>query len=261
MIGFKRLFCSMVSMCLIGPLVPRVHAQEAPLGFSSGQDAVAARSQKRKRQRRRRRSKPRKVVIPANVGVGPAASFFTGPVGDDQIVHGGLRIAIFGVVDRKTRMANRDRIPSKYRKASAQAGEMRISPSILIPSSLWISPGVRNTGVYGITWRPIGFNVPLSSSSVRLDFGAGLLLSYAYVHSDSLPSPTHFLRPGADLKAEIEIPLSESFLVSLGWASQFYPPQEVGGSIIELGDLDTSIWHIGQAFLQFHVRFPYATRI
>ena len=34
-----------------------------------------------------------------------------------------------------------------------------------------------------------------------------------------------------------------------------YVPQELGGFGV-VNPLEESIWHIGQAFLKFHVRFP-----
>jgi hypothetical protein len=49
--------------------------------------------------------------------------------------------------------------------------------------------------------------------------------------------------------------------MSVGWQSTFYPPQALGGAIFSLGDVDQSIWHIGQAFLKFHFRFPYSLKI
>jgi hypothetical protein len=99
------------------------------------------------------------------------------------------------------------------------------------------------------------------SDAPRLDVSAGLLLSYAYITSTTLPSPTHFLRPGLELKAELEFPIQQDFRISIGWASSLYPPQEVGGDVFKMGDPDVSIWHIGQAFVLLHFRFPYETEI
>ncbi len=112
------------------------------------------------------------------------------------------------------------------------------------------------TGMYGIGFRPLSIGIPLVKEPFRFTAGAGLRATYAYLPSDSLGN-THFLRPGLDVLGEIEVPFSERFLVSFGWDSQFYIPQEVGGSILELGALDDSIWHIGQGFLKLHFRVPY----
>jgi hypothetical protein len=93
-------------------------------------------------------------------------------------------------------------------------------------------------------------------------------LTYAYIHSDLAEIPTtHFLRPGLDVGAELEIPFSRSFLISLGWASGFYLPQQLGSFGLGAADsnadvpLADTLWHFGQAFLKLHFRFPYSTRL
>ena len=51
---------------------------------------------------------------------------------------------------------------------------------------------------------------------------------------------------------------AKKFGVSFGWASAFYVPQQLG--TLGLGPLDDSVWHVGQAFLKLHFRFPYQVR-
>ena len=78
--------------------------------------------------------------------------------------------------------------------------------------------------------------------------------------SRALAAPeTNFLRPGAGLRAELTVALGKSLLVSGGWESQFYPPQALGAPVFSWGPLDQSIWHIGQAFVMLHGRFPHRT--
>lgn len=200
---------------------------------------------------------PRKtaVTVPVDVGVGPAALLITGPVFRDQPVHGALKISVAAVLDREFIRKNEKRIPAKYRKMAKGVHEVRISPSIFIPDELILSPPVRGTGLYGITFRPLSLGVPLLSGPVSFDVGAGLLLTYAFLHSDALPT-THFLRPGIDLQAELELALSKSFLISVGWASGFYVPQKLG-TFFDVLPIQDGIWHVGQGFLKFHFRFPY----
>jgi hypothetical protein len=198
------------------------------------------------------------VEIPLNIGVGPAAYLIFGPVADDQTFHYGLKLHMAAVIDERTLRENRDKIPKQYREAVGQLGEARIG-FIYIPDSLFISPGL-NTGIYGATWRPISFGLNILRKP-RLGVDAGLIATYAYIHSTTLSSPTHFLRPGLDIKGELEIPILDVLLISLGWTSQFYIPQKVGGSIIEFGPIERSIWHIGQPFLMLHVRIPYKTSL
>ena len=202
------------------------------------------------------------VEVPVDIGVGPAAHWVTGPVAQQDPLLGGLAISIEAVLDKKTIRKFRRRIPNEYRQMVLQMDEVRISHP-LIPDTLWIHPAglTGTTGMYGIGWRPLGVGVPLIREPFKLDLSAGPRLTYAYLHSTVLPSPTHFLRPGIDATLEVEIPFSERFLVSFGWDSQVYIPQEVGGSILETAPLDASIWHIGQAFLKFHFRVPYTVKL
>jgi hypothetical protein len=200
-----------------------------------------------------------RVTVPVDVGVGPAAFLFFGPVFEDQPIHTGLKLSVEAVLDREWLRKNQRLIPKAYRKQAQRLDEIRISPSIFIPDSLIISPKLRDTGMYGATWKPLSLGLPLSSSPARFSVGAGLLLTYAYLHSDTL-ADTHFLRPGASLGVDLELRASKSFLVGVGWESAFYVPQELGG--LGLPDrLSDGIFHVGQAYLQLHFRFPYTTRL
>lgn len=206
------------------------------------------------------------VTVPFDIGVGPTGNLITGPVFRDQPVHFGLRISTYAIIDRATRRKYRHRIPERYRKMADQQGDIRYNPlSCCIPANLHISPAIPDTpfgdtGIYGITFKPIGLGVNLGDSSAGLQIGLGALLSYMFIHSKTLPSPTHFLRPGLEARAELEFNFGGGG-VSLGWASQLFPPQEVGGSILKWGPPGESIWHIGQAFLLFHVRKPMAVNM
>lgn len=214
-------------------------------------------------RRPKRRSLPRKekISVPVNVGVGPSAFMMFGPVADDQLVHPGIRLNVFAALDPAFIRKHINRVPRQYRKqARTMRGEIRYSPLWYLPESIILSPQFENTGIFGINFKPMGAGISLSENP-RLDLSLGLLFSYAYVTSKTLPGPTHFLRPGLELKTEIEFPLQQDFRISLGWSSSLYPPQEVGGKVFEWGDTERSIWHVGQAFLLFHFRFPYETEI
>jgi hypothetical protein len=204
------------------------------------------------------------ITVPVDVGVGPAGYLISGPVADDQLLHTGLKISVQAIIDQATIRAHQDRIPAGYRAQALRMSEVRYSPSIFIPDTLIISPKIHNTGLYGTSWRPISIGLPLvDAAPVRLALSAGLLLTYAFLYSDVLPT-THFIRPGIDLGAELEIALAPSFLVSLGWASAFYVPQGLGtlglgpfGDHQDYGALKQTLWHFGQAFVKLHFRFPY----
>lgn len=210
------------------------------------------------------------ITVPVDVGVGPAAYVISGPVFDDQPVYGGLKLSVQAILDQATIHAHQNRIPRRYRAQALRMTEVRFSPSIFIPDALIISPKLRNTGMYGVTWRPISVGVPLlDGGPVRLRLAAGLLLTYAYLHSDAIEIPTtHFIRPGIDVGAELEVALTSWFLVSVGWASGFYVPQGLGvfglGAFGEQQDwqgLRQTLWHFGQGFVKLHFRFPYTTNL
>jgi hypothetical protein len=226
--------------------------------FSS--DALSAGKARPRRKNTSLRAKE-KITVPVNVGIGPTAFMFFGPVADDQLIHPGIRVNVFAALDAAFIKKNINRVPRQYRKqAKNMRGEIRYSPLWWLPESLVLSPKTENTGIFGVNFKPFSLGLALSDAP-RLDVSAGLLLSYAYITSTTLPSPTHFLRPGLELKAELEFPIQQDFRISIGWASSLYPPQEVGGDVFKMGDPDVSIWHIGQAFVLLHFRFPYETEI
>lgn len=199
----------------------------------------------------------RRITAPVDIAVGPTALLFFGPVFDDQPIHTGLRINVEAVLDKEWLRKHQALIPRKQRGRVSKMGEIRYAPAVLglIPETLIISPKYKNTGMYGATWKPLGFGLGLTPSPVRLSLDAGLVLTYAYMYSDTLPN-THFLRPGLQLTADLEFQVSESFLVSLGWSSAAYIPQRVG-TFTETKPLNGSIFHVGQAFLLLHFRVPF----
>ncbi len=204
-----------------------------------------------------------RITVPVDIGIAPAVHLITGPVQDDQILHYGLKLSLAAVIDKKTIQANKHRVPARYRSRLKNVTELRFSPAWYLPDTLFISPRTNNTGLYGVAFRPIGIGLSPVARPVRINASAGLLLTYLFIHSDTLlpDGPMHFIRPGIDLKLDIELPLSRSFLLSVGWASQFYIPQEIGKPVFEVESVSNSIWHIGQAYLMFHFRFPYTVSL
>jgi len=209
----------------------------------------------------------KEVTIPINIGIGPAAYYITGDIQNDQAPHYGLQIDLAAVINKKTIRENQGKIPKKYRKMATQLGEARIG-HLLIPDSLFISPKTKNTSIYGVTWQPLSLNQPLLNAWMKLQVGAGILLTYAHINRDIPKSDTtlksqqttHFFRPGLELRANLDLPFSESFILSLGWSSGFYIPQTLGPSWgVSTGS--DSIWHIGQAYALFNFRMPYTTKM
>lgn len=203
------------------------------------------------------------VTVPVDVGVGPAFHWISGKIQDDRAPHYGIKLSLAAIIDRETIAANKGRIPKKYRGMASKIDELRYTPTVFIPDTIYLSPptDAEPTAMYGLSFRPIGIALPIIRVP-RVAIGADLDLTYAYIDGEARGlGTTHFLRPGLAIGIDIEIPFSKSFLVSFGWNSTVYPPQEVGGDIFALGALEDSIWHIGQAYVQLHFRFPYSVNL
>jgi hypothetical protein len=202
----------------------------------------------------------RRVTAPVDFGIGPSGFLLSGPVQRDQLLHTGVKLSLYAVLDREWLQRNQALVPRRYRGQLSKVDEVRFAPAIvaLMPTALLISPRSRDTGMFGATWELLQVGLPLLSGPVRFGVNAGLVVTYAYLYSRTLPT-THFIRPGAEVGANLEFKLSRGFLISLGWDSAFYPPQRLGA--FGFGSTRESIWHIGQPYLKLHFRFPYTTRI
>ena len=159
------------------------------------------------------------------------------------------------ILEKAFLQKNQNRVPAQYRRYMQGLAEVRVSPSIFIPDALIISPKLFHTGLYGVTWRPLSLGVPLGSGAAQLHLSAGLVATSFFLHSDTLPT-TLFLRPGADLTAEAILMPTKTFGFSFGWQSAFYVPQALG-TFFQVQPFSQDVWHLGQAFLKLHVRFPY----
>ena len=199
-------------------------------------------------------SDAKKITVPINIGMGPALFQFNGDLGTTQPYFYGLHLDLAAVIDKDTIKANQKQIPKKYRNMVKNLGEVRISHA-LIPDTVFISPIINDTSVYGATFKPVGLNVPLVNKALRINVGVGLLFTYAHISEST--RKTHFIRPGIDVRGKMDLKLHKRFLLSMGWASGFYPPQSLGG----FGFGGESLWHIGQGFLMLNYRHPFKTRV
>ena len=215
---------------------------------------------KAKNERPNRIASKKAVTIPIDIGVGPAVHQFTGPVQRQQRYHTGLKLSFAAIIDRDVIKSQKHRIPKSYRGMVKRLDTVRLRPGplMLVPDTIFISPPKSDTGMYGANWRFLGVGVPLAKV---IDLGMGLNFTYAYLTGSEATPKTHFLRPGLDFTANMEIPFSKSFLMSLGWSSFLYPPQRMGAGISNWGGLNESIWHVGQAYLRLHFRMPYTVRL
>lgn len=212
------------------------------------------------------------LMVPADLGIGPAGFWFFGPLTANRgaVPHFGLAFDLAAIIDRDWLEANQASIPARYRGMADKVTEVRIGPSIFIPSTLYISPPIDalgSVGMFGATWSPLGLTLlstgksssrDLHKSRGRLIIDAHLLLTYLFVFNTAgfaVPT-THFLRPGVQLRTQIILTVTERFLIGLGGGAQLYIPQRMG-TLFEIGPLNENMWLSVFAFLQFHVRFPY----
>jgi hypothetical protein len=241
-----------------------------------GAAAARRRDDRDDRARRSRRAPKRApargpIEVPIDVGVGPVVPFGNPPVVNDQIVHTALALSIAAVIDDELIKRHQDKIPAGMRRLALGLGEVRYRPWFLalVPELLIVSPQVlpqQHTGMYGAVWRPLGAGLTLlDTPAARLSVNAAVDVAAGVVHSTALgvapgasaTSITVLLRPGLNLDASVEVPLSKTLLVSGGWSSDFFVPQPFGRPPWEVLPLDDSLWHLGGPYLKLHVRVPY----
>lgn len=214
----------------------------------------------------------RTAKVPVQVGVGPTGNLLGGPTFDDgfgwggglygdQPIHSGLKIDLMAVIDAELVRRHPGMVPRQYRGRIRESGEVRYAPGIvsLIPSSLFVSPPIGDASAWGATWSLLGLGLPFTPSPVRISAKGALITTAMYIDSPSVADHYVFLRPGAELKFDVEFQLHEDLLISVGWASQIYIPQDLNGGILDAGGFDeNSLWHIGQFYIQGHIRIPYS---
>lgn len=199
----------------------------------------------------------KKIEVDVDVGLGPTFDQLSGPVRQDQRYHYGARLTLEVILEKEDIRKLKRRIPEQYRAFALSLDEVRIRPAwFLLPQTLHLSPKRHNTGIAGATWSLIGASVPLVTDPFRLAIEAGVPLTYAHIYSDTLDSPTNVLRLGLSGGGDLEVPLSEGFLLSGGWTSLLHVPQPVGGGVFAVAPTRESVWHVGQLYGQVHVRFP-----
>jgi len=249
---------------------PRILTLVAILALVMSLAASATAEAQTKKKAKKKASAKETVSLPIQIGLGPSFLFISGPIQDDQAPHYAVQIYAKAILNQAAIKKVKKKVPKKYKKLLGGQSEIRVS-HLLVPDSIIISPKTNHTGIYGATWRPIGIDLPILKVP-RLTVGAGVLLTYMYIDTEldaaaQAANPklyngtTHFFRPGLGLRAELEIPLAESFLISVGWDSGFYVPQELGGDFLSIGEVDRGIWHVGQAYGLLNIRIPYETRL
>ncbi|MBF0429985.1 MAG: hypothetical protein HQK83_01800 [Fibrobacteria bacterium] len=202
--------------------------------------------------------------IPLNVGVGPEFNYYNGVIGKDQAIHYGIKIDMHAFIDKTVLEKNKNKIPKKFRKQVQKLSSVKIG-KVYIPESIIFSPKIKNTGIYGINFRPVGAGLGLVSGAfLDVNLNLGLNLSYLFIHSDKLfedekGTVMHFLRPGLNAKLNFQFKFSRIFQLSSGFEGIGYVPQEmsVDSKIFEIGDFNNdNLWLMGQIYLMMNIRIP-----
>jgi len=217
-------------------------------------------------------SAARATTVPVEVATGPTFFQLDRPrpgsgrnaIAADQPWHFGWRLEIAAVIDEEWARENPSYVPPGQRERIAEFGEVRYRPGPLsvVPRSLIISPKVWDTGLYGATWELLRVGIGGGLEWLRLRARGGVVATYAFMHSeaDGLAPNFHFLRPGIDVELGLYIPFGEAGGFRIGWTSNIYVPQAIGGGIFQFGGTRGSLWHIGEAYALLHFRFPYELR-
>lgn len=126
-----------------------------------------------------------------------------------------------------------------------------------LPDNLFVSPLGEATGLnaYGVGLRPTSFGTHDFGHVLRGAVSVGVVVTYLYLKTlGPAASETHFLRPGFDVRADLEVDWGASWFVGIGWNSLFHLPQRLGTNFDDARDGGTRLWHLGQAYLLFNFR-------
>ena len=263
-------FGLVLALLLLGP---QSVAQSLDSRVISSADVVKVRSsrrQKRNRTRRKRSRRRSKITVPIDIAVGPVVILPNPSVFVSQPAFSGLEISLAGIIDQQLIRKYKRKIPRQYQRMARSVDEIAYRPwyVALIPERLILSPGLSaqgisgsglfSTSMYGAVWRPVAIGTSLfKSGQTKVSLNLGLDFAYIFVHSVNLPSPTHFLRPGLNLEAVLRIPITQSFLLSMGWSSDLFIPQPLGAPPWAVWPLEQALWHLGGPFIKLHLRVPY----
>jgi hypothetical protein len=225
----------------------------------------------KKKKRKRRAAAPTPsgpITVPIEVGVGPMLLVPNAPAIFDQPAFFALQTSAWGVVDQELIRRHRNQIPPWARGYARNIDELKTRPfwvGLVLPEVIVVSPQIKDTGVYGAIWRPLGIGLTLTKiGPAEINVDADLDAVALFVHSQTLgggtkasQSLTLVLRPGVHLGLTAEIPLGDAVGVQLGWGSDFFVPQPLGRSPLEVSLESDALWHLGGPFAMLTVRFPY----
>ncbi len=198
------------------------------------------------------------VIVPMNVGVGPATVVVANRVYGEQPVMFGLSLSLTRRADEAFMREHEAQIPGSWRIGAVGIGHFEFRPlwALAVPDTIYLSPPAwRGVAMYGASWMPWRAALVLSGPpyAAYLSVHAGVRLTVFYLDSH-LYGGTFFARPGLEVGVELEIPVTQRVGVHLGLASQFYIPQELGGGFADTRPFKDAIWNLGVITLRLHVQ-------
>ena len=214
------------------------------------------------------------IEAPIELSIGPTAYWLAGREAKrrNTTLHTGLRLRVGRVITEREIREHRDEagLPVSWHEQARFAGHVTLSVdpwSLLLPNEIIVSPSVIDeSAMYGASWRffSLGYQLIPEPRRTTMVVSAAPRLTVAQLTttpSRNEPSvATWFVRPGLDVEAEIRWRLADSIRLGLGYTQHFYPPQRLGGGVLEFGPFQETIWTIGQPWVVFHLRFPSSLR-
>lgn len=191
------------------------------------------------------------------ITVGPAVNFWSDPPPGVADVFFGLRVGLFLATHGEHHISVAQAEDSWF----AEVGRHTYFRSGLpvIPDNFFLSPLGDATGmsVYGIGFRPASFGMHPAGGLFRFGFSGGVVVTYAHIETfGQSATVTDFLRPGFDIRADVELDWGGDFFLALGWSSLFHAPQSFGAAIDSDVSSGPQLWHLGQIYLLFYIRLP-----
>lgn len=194
------------------------------------------------------------VVVALDVAGGPQLILPYGAPEAERALHTGLVFSTRIIVDPKSLREQAEALPWPWKLVALKTKVVRWNPIPYVPDSFIVSPGLGRGSALGLSWRVADVGVALAKQPRFTLSGAGRLTWISFFGGDT--PATHFLRPGIEVRAELEIPLSQVWFLAVGYSSQLYIPQAWGAAPWRIGPREDWLWHVGQIYLSGHRRQP-----
>lgn len=170
-------------------------------------------------------------MLRLNVGMGPAATFLTGTLSDQQWSYFGIALDVYLAIPSAALAQTARNIDPAFRKFVVSGFEQEYRPAYLglIPTHLYLNPEVDKIGLMGATWQMATLTLfsvtPIQEFSWKI--GARLpTITIAKVYGDStvLEKSDWLFGIGASLHTKGVFHFSPRMNMSLEWTSTFYLP-------------------------------------